>query len=195
MSQGRSGRKESIVEGAAQLFDAAGYHSANMSSVASAVGIAKPTLYHYFGAKDEILFAIHEEFIDMLLSRYEARRGAGLSPSDELRALMTDTFELMDTHRGYLRVFFESHRELTPEAQATIHAKRDRYTEVKFGTIERGVAAGVFRAVDPQLAALAVFGMCNWAYQWYQPGGRLTADELADAFFDLLFRGVGNAET
>jgi hypothetical protein len=42
-----------------------------------------------------------------------------------------------------------------------------------------------------RLATLAVFGMCNWAYQWYRPGGALSPDALADFFFDLLFNGLG----
>ena len=37
---------------------------------------------------------------------------------------------------------------------------------------------------------LAIFGMVNWIYQWHRPGGRLTEEELADAFTDLLLRGV-----
>lgn len=190
MSQQKPNRREGIIAGAASLFEADGYYPANMTSVAKAVGIAKPTLYHYFTGKDEILFAIHEEFIDLLLARYESRRGDGLSASDELKALMADTFELMDTHRGHLRVFFESQRELADDAKVTIRAKRDRYTAIMVGTIERGVADGEFRAVHPHLTALAVFGMCNWAYQWYRPDGPLSSQEIAAAFFDLLFGGL-----
>jgi competence protein ComEA len=57
--------------------------------------------------------------------------------------------------------------------------------------VARGVAAGEFRDVDPRLTALAVFGLCNWAYQWYRPGGALSTDALADFFFDLLLNGLG----
>ena len=33
-----------------------------------------------------------------------------------------------------------------------------------------GIRTGVFRDVDPDAATLAVFGICNWAYQWWRPG-------------------------
>ncbi|MFN8150411.1 MAG: TetR/AcrR family transcriptional regulator [Solirubrobacterales bacterium] len=187
-------RHEEIIARAAVLFDEGGYGNVNMASVADSVGIAKPTLYHYFGGKDAILFEIHEQFIDNLLRQYESRRGLGLSAAEELKGLMADTFELMSTHRGHLRVFFESRRELSEEAQATIRAKRDRYESIMVGTIERGVANGEFRQVDPRLTALAVFGMCNWGYQWYRPEGELGSQELADTFFELLFEGLRSRE-
>jgi TetR/AcrR family transcriptional regulator, cholesterol catabolism regulator len=184
-------RRESLIAGAAGLFDMAGYHQVNMTAVAESVGIAKPTLYHYFSGKDDILFGIHEEFIDLLLGRYEGRRGEVMSATDELRALMHDTFELMETHRGYLRVFFENYRELSSEAQVTIRAKRDRYQQIVEGTIARGVRSGEFKPVDVRLTSLAVFGMCNWAYQWFAPDGELSSAEIADAFFELLLHGLG----
>jgi AcrR family transcriptional regulator len=179
-----------VITGAAALFDAAGYHNVNMTEVAQSVGLAKPTLYHYFSGKDEILFGIHEEFINQLISRYETRRGQGLSASGELRALIGDTFELMDTHVGHLRVFFESQRELSEKDMATIRTKRDRYGEIMRSTIERAVRDGEIRDVDPQLTALAIFGMCNWAYQWYDPEGPFGSKRIADFFFDLIFEGL-----
>jgi TetR/AcrR family transcriptional regulator, cholesterol catabolism regulator len=188
-------RKQAIISRAAELFDAAGYSNVNMTEVAQTVGLAKPTLYHYFSGKDEILFGIHEEFINQLVSRYETRRGQGLTASDELRALIGDTFELMDTHRGHLRVFFESQRELTEKDMVTIRAKRDRYSEIMKSTIERAIADGEVRDVDPELTALAIFGMCNWAYQWYDRDGPFASAQIADFFFDLIFRGLAPRQT
>jgi AcrR family transcriptional regulator len=185
-------RREKVTAGAAALFESAGYHSVNMTSVASAVGIAKPTLYHYFSGKEQILFSIHEEFIDLLLGKYESRRGKALTASEELRCLINDTFELMDTLRGHVRVFFENYRELSEQDQVTIRAKRDRYQQIMEGTIARGVRDGEFRGVDPRLTSLAVFGMCNWAYQWYAPEGELSSSAIADAFYELLLGGLAS---
>jgi hypothetical protein len=54
-----------------------------------------------------------------------------------------------------------------------------------------GTEAGEFRAVDPEAAALAVFGMCNWAYQWWTPGKGLSPDEEAMRFASMLIDGIG----
>ena len=72
--------------------------------------------------------------------------------------------ELMETHRGHVRVFFEHHRELPAEARGPIRLKRGRYEKIVEGLIGEGIELGVFRDTDPHMAALATFGMCNWAY-------------------------------
>jgi TetR/AcrR family transcriptional regulator, cholesterol catabolism regulator len=177
------------VAEAAALFDREGYHAVGVGQIAEAVGIAKPTLYHYVASKDELLTWIHEEFIDLLLARQAARHGAG-SAAEELRAVMTDVLELMETHRGHVRVFFEHHRELPDEASARMREKRDLYQHGVEEAIGRGIAGGELRDVDPRLATLALFGICNWAYQWYSSDGPLTPAALGAFFSDLLLHGL-----
>jgi AcrR family transcriptional regulator len=183
-------RRRQVVASAAELFDRAGYHTTNMAELARAVGIEKPTLYHYFKAKDEILFWIHEEFIDLLIEKAEARAAEHPTASDELRGAIRDVVGLMETHRGHVRVFFEHHRELTEAQQQTIREKRDRYERIVRAIVDRGVESGEFRSLDGQLATLAIFGMCNWTYQWYRSGGAYTTDQIADQFYDLLANGL-----
>jgi AcrR family transcriptional regulator len=187
-------RRREIVTKAAAIFDAEGYHATNVDTIAGAVGIKKPTLYHYFSGKDEILFGIHDEFIDLLIREQHAREDSGLSAAESLRRMMSDVLRLMDTHRGHVRVFFEHHRELSPEDKATIAAKRDCYASMVEGEVTRGAEAGEFRDLDPRLTTLALFGMCNWAYQWYRSDGSRTSGEIAEFFWDLLLDGLGQGD-
>ena len=183
-------RRQQIVARAAGLFDQSGYASTTMDDIARDVGVAKPTLYHYFPSKDDILHAIHEEFIDLLIERHDARTGTGLPPEHLLLEVMADILELMETHRGHVRVFFEHHRELPAEARGPIKVKRDRYERIVEELVEEGMASGVIRTTDAHLAALAAFGMCNWAYQWYRPGGPHSTRGIAETFWGLLTDGL-----
>jgi AcrR family transcriptional regulator len=183
-------RRREIVNGAAELFDREGYHATNMNSVAQAVGLQKPTLYHYFSSKNEILNWIHEEFIDLMIEKLVERSETGLPAADEVRAVMRDLLGLMDTHRGHVRVFFEHYRELSAEDQAAIREKRDRYQALVEDIVRRGIEDRSFRDVDPRLTTLALFGMCNWSYQWYRSGGPLDAEAIGDFFCELLLHGL-----
>jgi len=187
-------RRQQIISLAAGLFDQSGYSNTTMDDIAREVGVAKPTLYHYFPSKDDILHAIHEEFIDLLISRHEARAGTGLQPEQLLLEAMADILELMETHRGHVRVFFEHHRELPAEARGPIRVKRDRYEKIVEDLIGEGIEMGVLRQTDAHLATLATFGMCNWAYQWYRPGGPLRSREIAYQFWNFLIYGLGTDE-
>jgi AcrR family transcriptional regulator len=187
-------RRQQIISLAAGLFDEGGYANTTMDDIAAEVGVAKPTLYHYFPSKDDILHAIHEEFIDLLISRHEGRIGTGLRPEQLLLEAMADILELMETHRGHVRVFFEHHRELPEEARGPIRVKRDHYEKIVEDLIREGIEMGVLRETDAHLAALATFGMCNWAYQWYRSGGQLRSREIAYQFWNYLVYGLGTDE-
>jgi TetR/AcrR family transcriptional regulator, cholesterol catabolism regulator len=184
-------RRQEIVTAAADLFDKRGYANTTMDDIARIVGIAKPTLYHYFASKDQILSNIHEEFIDILIDKHQRRELVQLPAEQMLLEVMVDILELMQTHRGHVRVFFEHHRELPDDARREMRKKRDHYEAAVTEVVRRGVANGTFRGIDGHLAALGVFGMCNWAYQWYRPSGPLKPREIAYQLWDMIMRGIG----
>ncbi len=104
---------------------------------------------------------------------------------------MKDILSLMVTHRGYVRVFFEHHRELPPEAKRYVTAQRDAYESLVQSAISAGQARGIFTDdTDTKLITLALFGMCNWAYQWFDRHGRYTADEIAETYWRLVRNGI-----
>jgi AcrR family transcriptional regulator len=190
-----SARREEIATKAAELFDAKGFHNASMENIAEAAGVRKPTLYHYFSSKDDILYHIHDQFIEILLQRQERRATASMPPIHVLREIMGDILDLMDTHRGHVRVFFEHRRELSEEHFAAIAEKRTRYERMVRDVFVEGAKEGTLRPVDPEIATLALGGMCTWAYQWYQPNGRLASRDIAYVFWEYLMFGFADKAT
>lgn len=182
-------RREKIANEAAILFDQYGYHGTSMENISDVMGIKKPTLYHYFQSKDEILSLIHTEFMDLLSSKQEERNGLVISYEDLLRNFMRDIMHLMVTHRSHVRVFFEHHRELPEPFQSSIRLKRDAYFGLIASYIQTGIDDKKYKISDANLGALAMFGMCNWAYTWFNPNGPLDADDVADQFWKWLTAG------
>jgi AcrR family transcriptional regulator len=182
-------RRKKIANEAAILFDHHGYHRTTMEDISDVVGIKKPTLYHYFQSKDEILSLIHTEFMDLLSSKQEERKGLVISYEDLLRNSMRDIMRLMVTHRSHVRVFFEHHRELPEPFQSSIRLKRDAYFGLIASYIQIGIDDKKYKISDANLGALAMFGMCNWAYTWFNPNGPHSADDVADQFWKWLTAG------
>jgi TetR/AcrR family transcriptional regulator, cholesterol catabolism regulator len=183
-------QRQRILREAASLFDLGGYHNTSMEDIASRIGLRKPTLYHYFKSKEDILFGIHDAFIDRLIERQQARQSIAMEGRQQLLEIIMDMLQVIDEQRGEVRAFFEFYRELSPDRRESIARKRDEYEGFVEGVIREGVASGEFRDVDPRLAALSLFGMVNWSYQWFQPGGRLGPRELAYVMWDLFVKGI-----
>jgi AcrR family transcriptional regulator len=184
-------RRDELIDLAAQMFDRTGYHQTSMAQLAAAAGVAKATLYHYFASKEQILIAIHGVFMDPLLDAHQRRLGRSITAGHLLLEAMCDIVELMRSHRGYVRVFFEHHRDL-PEPERTAVAERRRiYQSMIQDVIEQGIAGGEFRTdINPGIAALTVFGACNWTYQWYDPTGPLTPRDVAFEMWKYIRDGL-----
>lgn len=183
-------RRQEIVRAAALLFEEKGYHATSVTDIAEAVGLSKPTLYHYVKSKGEIVSWIHDEIIDLLLARLEERVAEGMAPDEIIRLNIVDIIEAMDTRPGHLKVYFEHHKELPEALRREAKVKRDRFQALIEETIARGVRTGLFREVDIRMTTLALFGITNWSYQWYRPEGAKRSNEVAQHLFGVFINGV-----
>jgi TetR/AcrR family transcriptional regulator, cholesterol catabolism regulator len=186
-------RRRQILDEAARLFTTRGYYSVSVEDIAEASGIGKATLYHYFKSREEILLAMHEVIADEILAHADQVRSEAGPVRDAIRSSIVMMLSMIRDRPGYVRVFFEHYGELSRSLQTKIAARRDAYASFVEDLIRRGIDEGECRPVDPHLTTLALFGMTNWAYQWYRPSGPATVEEIADAFVDVLFDGIGAA--
>jgi AcrR family transcriptional regulator len=188
---GGNPRRAQIIEIAAELFDRNGYHDTTMQAIADQAGVRKASLYYYFRSKDDILAELHQTLAGVVVDRQRQRRAAGeLGPREQLRAMMRDVVGLGETHPGYLRIFFESHRELPPAVREVMAGQRADYHRMVRDVLAAGVASGEFVTADPELASLAALSLMNWTYQWFDRSGRLTAADVADRFYAILLDGI-----
>jgi AcrR family transcriptional regulator len=187
-------RRAQIRRVAAELFDVNGYRETSMEAIADAVGIKKASVYYYFPSKDQLLVELHEEMIELIISAQEARvEVSALTPQRMLLAIMTDLVTLQESHPGHLKIFFEHYRELPEPVRTTIADKREHYRQLLIRVLRDGVECGDFAELDPEFTAMAVLGMCNWTYQWFRPGGTLTAAQVAERFWSMLLQGIAAA--
>lgn len=183
-------RRAEIIEAAAKLFNKLGYHSTSTAAIAEEVSTAKATVYHYFKAKHDILYEIHRAWIEELIERFQQNQAQTDDVLEIIHGVFRDVLALVDQRPDHVRVFFEFFRELPPDLQASARARRDLYEALVENTIRRGVEIGVFRKMDPRTQAFALFGMCNWSYQWYRHGGKYDAREVADMQYEIFIDGM-----
>lgn len=186
-------KRQEIIERCADLFDGGSYHRATMQMLADQVGLGKPTLYHYFRSKTDILFAIHQQHIAKLIEGLDDEERRGLSHEQRLVHACRDILDEIAKHPGYVRAFFEHYGELEEPKRAEIRARRSEYFSKICSIIKSGIAAGVFRKCDIELTAYGFLGMCSWAYQWYPPlANKLAVEKLADTLCATFFQGLSN---
>jgi AcrR family transcriptional regulator len=181
-----------IIEHCATLFDRVGYHGTSMQMLADEVGLGKPTLYHYFASKDDILYEMHQLHIDSLIGGLEAdAQGPDTGPAELLERACTYTLREIALHPGYVRAFMDHYAELEDTQRAEMRERRREYFNRITSIIQSGISKGQFRDVDPHLATLAFVGMCNWAYKWYpRMADTIPPEKMAKSLCDIFLGGL-----
>ncbi|MCL6521759.1 MAG: TetR/AcrR family transcriptional regulator [Firmicutes bacterium] len=184
-----------FLEVAVELFGRRGYTGVSVEEIVEAAGVTKGAFYYYLESKAELLYRIHDRFISVELAEGERILAGGGSASERLARLVRSLVRSIHDYLPYVTVFFHELHHLEEPYLSRIREKRDRYERMFVETVAAGVAAGEFRDdVEPRLVALALFGMCNWAYRWYRPDGPLGPEEIADRFLRLFMEGLARRD-
>jgi len=189
-SQAGPGRRDEILREAALLFLESGYRGTSMGTISDRVGIAKPTLYHYWRSKEDILYEINKQFIHPLLEQQRSYAHRDVRPDDQLRWCVRDMMESLNDDPGYVRSFIEHGRELSDERSREVRQIGREHRELIEQAIKDGIGQGMFRRVNPTIAAYALLGVASWAAFWFQPGGPLNAHAVADELSDIVLNGL-----
>ncbi len=73
--------REDILEAAAQIFRRKGYHATSMQDIARAVRLQKASLYHHVSSKQDILVALLDRALDLLIAAMQEVLASIRSPS------------------------------------------------------------------------------------------------------------------
>ncbi|HJY80774.1 MAG TPA: TetR/AcrR family transcriptional regulator [Candidatus Binatia bacterium] len=182
-------REESILQAAAACFGEQGYRATTLETVAERLGISRVTLYRYCPSKEELLIRVFERSIAIFQRGLQQICAQEVPPEEKLRQIIRHQIHLMAEHRNFLSVFFSEEGNLPPEMARRARTERRVYDELIEGVIREGIEAKRLAPLPPKLLSFALLGMCNWLYQWYQPEGPLSADEVARIFIVLVEHG------
>ena len=184
--------RQEILRTAARLFQQQGYDATSMNDVAAALRLSKGGLYHHFQSKDEILFNIMTQAMDITEGRVINAVRKISDVEERLRTLIRLHIEvvLSEEDREITVMLHENH-PLPPGLRRKINGRKKDYVHF----VENLVAdvqrqRGSTSQVTPRAAAFALLGMINWIYQWYKSDGSLSGEALARQYTDIFFRGA-----
>ncbi len=185
----RKAKRALILESAVRSFAAKGFYGTSMDDIAEELLLTRGSLYYYFRDKEEILALCHETALEAMLDVTERVRASALPPDQALRRIIVEHARVMvdKFHGTALALQFDA---LDARRRANVVGVRDAYENSLRDVIAEGVEQGVFRAVDPKLAAFAILGAMNWMARWYRAGGGASADEIGEEFAGIFLEGL-----
>ncbi|MGW0769993.1 TetR/AcrR family transcriptional regulator [Streptomyces sp. NPDC002676] len=189
-------RREELLATAAEVFAAQGYKATTVREIADAAGMLAGSLYYHFDSKESMLDQILSTFLNELWDRYDAVLASGLGPRETIEALVTESFREIGRHRAAVAIYQKESKHLVN--QPRFHYLADsqaRFEKAWLGTLERGVAAEVFRAdLDVRLTYRFVRDTVWVAASWYRPGGQHSPEEIARQYLSMVLEGIALRE-
>jgi len=206
---------ELILRTAARIFAEKSYHSTSMRDISRATGVSLAGLYHYCKSKEELLFLIQDHCFGRVLERLEERVKGVADPFEKLRTFIDNHLSFFAANMAEMKVLSHEAESLAGDLHQHVSTKKERYAkmarkilreiqerhvlEARLRGPQPGSPAEVGKAtiastranrqIDLTVATYALFGMMNWIYNWYDPSGKLSVNQLVDNITQLFLNG------
>jgi AcrR family transcriptional regulator len=190
-------RPEEVLDAALNLFARNGFAATRMEDIAKAAGLSKAAIYLYFPSKDDVFKALIETRIVSLRTeiatvgsamlddpvaglRHVVRLWAASNADGRMiaipRIILAESARFPELTDYY-------HRVVITQMQAILHQ-----------LLESGVSKGIFRNIEPKVAARALVAPMMFEMlrrqAFVSEGDEISICELSETFFDLFLNGI-----
>lgn len=187
-------KKQSILRRAAALFARKGYEITTMLEVANACGASKSHLYHYFPAKEDLLYAITRSHTEMLSAELAEVVARAATPAERFEGFVAKFVDIAADYR-YEQLVLVNDLRFLPAAKLKAIQKMESELVTSLTGILKEINPKAMATAEVQAPyALLLFGMIIWTFTWYKKTGALTPAELAARITDLFLNGFGSAQ-
>ncbi len=152
-------RRDQILDTAAELFAAKGFHGVSVGEIGRACGISGPALYKHFDSKDAVLAAMLVGISERLLDEGRVRVDRARDARQALDSLIAWHIDFALRHRALIVVQDRDWQSLPPDARERVRILQREYVEIWAGQLRRlhrGLHTDRARAM-----AHAAFGLIN----------------------------------
>ena len=190
-------KREEILDSAATCFADKSYPAASMNDIAAASGTSKARLYHYYGAKEAILFDLLERYTQRLLGLI------GQVEATAQRRSLDDRAALHELVRSFLAEYETSatrhvallnDTKFLGEAQRELILNRQRDVVSAVTRFLRRAYPERVTASNQTAVSMMLFGMINWTFTWLRPGGPMSYAVFANEVIAMLDGGLARPE-
>ena len=174
------GVRDRILAAAVELFAAGGYDATSVAQVVGRAGVTKGALYHYFQAKEDLLFEIYHSLLAHQLASLDAIVARGLEPADTLAEIISSLVQTTAANAKAVTVFTRDSARVNEERWRTLRDEWRRYQDTVRGIIRDAQRRRIFADdASPEVISWAIFGMSNSMPTWFRADGPKRAADIA----------------
>lgn len=137
-----------------------------MIDIANAAGVGKGTLYEYFTDKEDLVSGCFGLFLDDYANYLSNRLAPASDPKEKLETMIKASFEFFVQNHENLDIMFDfwAASVRSKDGDPLLSGGTKGYSHViaeVSGMIKEGIKMGIFRPVDPKLAASMLLALLD----------------------------------
>jgi AcrR family transcriptional regulator len=122
-------RRELLLQSAADLFSAKGYHAVGIDDIGAAAGISGPGVYRHFPSKQALLEALCDRAVGSMLEGAQGIPAAHEDAASALEALVALHVDFAVARRALLGVWVREQRSLSDDVRRSLRRRLRAYEQ------------------------------------------------------------------
>jgi AcrR family transcriptional regulator len=183
-------RLEEVLQSAANIFFAKGFHASSIEDVARDVGMLKGSLYYYIKSKDDLLFQLLLAGIEDSDAYIARQIDVAGDPVEQLERAIRAQIDYIIEKRVQFGLFLHEFDSLSGKRQHKLISVMSRYNARFIELVRRGQQQGKTIAGEPWIIVNGILGMCNWLYRWYDTENISDPEQVKTLFLQMILRGI-----
>ncbi|GGA35090.1 TetR/AcrR family transcriptional regulator [Okeania sp. KiyG1] len=154
----REATKAEILDAAEEEFAKYGLAGAKIDAIAARTGVTKAMIYYYFKSKEVLYQEVFQRLVSELNQMIQQSHLEQLSAEVALKMVIRSAiaYEAAHPYRG--RLWF--HEAIQNQGKYGELTGWQNSFVFLMGILERGIAEGSFRQIDPFLTTINILGIC-----------------------------------
>jgi TetR/AcrR family transcriptional regulator, cholesterol catabolism regulator len=183
-------RLEEVLQSAANIFFAKGFHATSIEDVARDVGMLKGSLYYYIKSKDDLLFQLLLAGIEDSDAFIASQIDSQGNPLEQLERAIRAQIDYIVQNRVQFGLFLHEFDSLSGKRQHKLISVMSRYNSRFVELVRRGQEQGQLIPGEPWIIVNGILGMCNWLYRWYDTDEISNPEQVKQIFLRMLLQGI-----
>ncbi len=183
-------RLEEVLQSAANIFFAKGFHATSIEDVARDVGMLKGSLYYYIKSKDDLLFQLLLAGIEDGDAFIARRIDLSGDPVEQLERAVRAQIDYIIQNKVPFGLFLHEFDSLSGKRQHKLISVMSRYNSRFVDLVRRGQQQGKVIDGEPWLIVNGILGMCNWLYRWYDTDHVSGPEQIKQVFLRIILGGI-----
>ncbi len=191
----KEARKDQILKAAEKVFSEKGFQNSTISDVAKETGVSDTTIYEYFSSKEELLFCIPREGIELSKRMLDSHLNYINGTTNKLRGMIYHLCKFYQDNPFFASISLMTLKTNKKFMETDTYKDLIAYYDIMINVINEGIQSGEFKEdVDPYFIRSVILGSVEFiVIRWLMhncPEDKTQPLQNVDPLFRLLMNGM-----